>query len=108
MREELGPERWEAIGHFLSDGDYLAFNLRDYRGAVASYQHAWDILDNEWQQRTGGIDILKGIADFSLRSEDPELAAETLELLSPNAALIANAEFSDALRDLTTLADRKP
>jgi hypothetical protein len=34
MRAELGFQKWEAVVHFLSYGDYLGFNKSDYRGAI--------------------------------------------------------------------------
>ena len=76
MRKELGFQRWEAAGHFLTYGDYLGFNQGDYRGAITEYEKAWELLSTPWQKRTGGADILLGIADFALRSEDADLAGE--------------------------------
>lgn len=100
---ELGSQRWEAIGHFLTDGDYLGFHLSNYRGAIAEYEKAWELLDTPWQQRTGA-DILDGIADFALRSGEIELARETLEILRPRAAQIARASLQLACDKLAALA----
>ena len=60
MRAELGFQKWEAMGHFLSDGDYQGFNLGDYRGAIDEYEKAWSLLSTLWQQQKGGSDILEG------------------------------------------------
>jgi len=48
MREELGFQRWEAIGHFTTDGDYYGFNRGDYRAAIAEYEKAWQVLFTPW------------------------------------------------------------
>jgi hypothetical protein len=79
MRAELGFEKWEAVGHFLSDGDYLGFNCSDHRGAIAQYEKAWELLSTPWQQQEGGFEILEGIANFALLSNDTSFAAEILE-----------------------------
>jgi hypothetical protein len=104
MREELGFQRWEAVGHFLTDGDYLGFNLGDYRGAIAEYEKAWQVLFTSWQQETGGADILLGIADFALRSEDKGLAEETFAQLSLRASKVGNAALDEVLGKLKELA----
>jgi hypothetical protein len=104
MRTELGVMRWEGIGHLLSDGDYLGFNESNYRGAIAEYEKAWNLLDTPWQRQTGGADILEGIADFALRSGDPKLARETLDSITPRAAQIASRSLRAACNKLTLLA----
>ena len=107
MRTSLGVQRWEAIGHLLSDGDYLGFNESDYRGAIAAYDKAWDLLNTPWQRQTGGADILGGIADFALLSEDPELAGEALDSLLPRAAQIASSSLCAACDKLASLAAKR-
>lgn len=59
LREELGPQQFEAIQHWLSDGDYLGLNCGDYRGAIEEYEKAWQLLATPWQRQTGGADILR-------------------------------------------------
>jgi hypothetical protein len=106
MRDELGFQKWEAVGHFLSYGDYLGFNLSDSRGAISEYEKAWNLLNTPWQKQTGGADILNGIADFALGSEDPDLAAETLDSLLPRANEIADASLQYACDKLAHLASQ--
>ncbi|WP_417319659.1 hypothetical protein [Erythrobacter aureus] len=108
MRAELSFQKWEAMGHFFSDGDYLGFNQSDYRGAIAEYEKAWEILSSPWQQQTGGADILEGIADFALRSADPDFAAEILDSLLPRVNQIAEASLRDACENLAQLARQRP
>lgn len=108
MRAELGFQKWEAMGHFFSDGDYLGFNQSDYRGAIAEYEKAWELLSSPWQQQKGGADILEGIADFALRSEDPDFAAEILDSLLPRVNQIADASLRDACKNLAQLASQRP
>jgi hypothetical protein len=108
LRAELGFQRWEAIGHFLTDGDYLGLNQSDYRGAIAEYEKAWELLSTQWQQQTGGVDILEGIADFALRSEDPGLAAEVLHSFLARANSIADVSLRDACDKLARLAGQRP
>jgi hypothetical protein len=107
LREELGLQRFEAIGHFLTDGDYLGFNCSDFRGAIAEYEKAWQLLSTPWQRETGGADILEGIADFALRSEDPGLAQETLTSLAPRAAESGHTSVDLALANLASLANKR-
>ena len=107
MRTELGFQKWEAMGHFLCDGDYLGFNQSDHRGAIAEYEKAWELLSTPWQQQTGGADILEGIADFALLSDDPDLAAEILNGILPRANQIGDASLRDACDKLAQLADQK-
>ena len=104
MCAELGFERWEAIGHFTIDGDYQGLNLGNYREAITQYEKAWQLLFTPWQRRTGGVDLLLGIADFALRSENAQLAEETLDLLSPRASEVASAELEAALVKLGRLS----
>ncbi|WP_169829101.1 hypothetical protein [Tsuneonella mangrovi] len=108
MRAELGFQKWEAIGHFFSDGDYLGFNQSDYRGAIAEYEKAWELLSTPWQQETGGADILEGIADFALRSKDPELATEILGSLLHRANRINVTSLQDACDKVAQLAGQQP
>lgn len=108
MRAELGFLKWEAMGYFFSDGDYLGFNQSDYRGAIAEYEKAWELLSSGWQQQTGGADILEGIADFALRSEDPDLAAEILDSLLPRVNRIAETSLREACDKLARLASQRP
>ena len=107
MRTSLGVQRWEAIGHLLSDGDYLGFNESDYRGAIAAYDKAWDLLNTPWQRQTGGADILEGIADFAVLSGDPELAKNTLDNLLPRAAQIDRISLRAACDKLAMLAAKR-
>lgn len=95
------------MGHFLGDGDYLGFNQSDHRGAIAEYEKAWELLSTPWQQQTGGADILEGIADFALLSDDPDLAAEILNGILPRANQIGDASLRDACDKLAQLADQK-
>ena len=107
LKSELGFQRWEAIGHFLTDGDYLGFNEGDYWGAIAEYENAWDLLWTPLQKRMLGAEMLLGIADFALRSESPELAGETLGNLRPRVEEIANASLLEACEQLARLAEKK-
>ena len=107
LRTELGFERFEAIGHFLTEGDYLGFNCGDFRGAIDEYEKAWQVLTSPWQREAGGADILEVIADAALRSGDAELAQETLDSLSPRAAQIGNASVDAAVANLASLANRR-
>ena len=107
MTKELGLMRWKAMGHFFSDGDYLGFNKSDYRGAIAEYQKAWELLITPWQQQTGGSDILEGVADFVLQSEDPDLAREILDWLLPRANEIVDADLQEACERLSHLASQR-
>ncbi|WP_395397982.1 hypothetical protein WBP07_25985 [Novosphingobium sp. BL-8A] len=104
MRNELGFQRWEAIDHFLGYGDYLNLNEFDFRGAIAEYENAWELLDTPWQQEVGGADILEGIADFALKSGDPKLAGETLSRLLPRATMMANSTLREACERLAEQA----
>ena len=107
LREELGFLRWQAIGHFVSDGDYLGLIEGDYRGAIAEYEKAWELLSTPWQLRTGGADLLEGIAEFALQSEDPELADETFSSLLPRAADSDRPLIRVALGKLALLAGKQ-
>lgn len=104
LREEMGFQKWEAVGHFLTEGDYRGFNQGDYRSAIEEYEKAWQLLDTRWQQVTGGADILLGIADFAHRSEDSELAEETLSVLSPRISQVSSAALREGLDKLARLA----
>ena len=108
MRAELGFEKFEAMGHFLSEGDYLGFHRSDYRGAIAEYEKVWELLSTPWQQETGGADILEGIADFAVRSKDPELAGEILDSLLQRASRIDEASLRDACDKVAELASQQP
>ena len=108
MRAELGFEKWEAMGHFLSDGDYLGLHQSDYRAAIAEYEKVWELLSTPWQQETGGADILEGIADFAVRSKDPELAGEILDSLLQRANRIDEASLRDACDKVAELASLQP
>lgn len=108
LRTALNFERWEAISHFIGDGDFLAFHQSDYRGAIVEYEKAWDLLETPWQREEAGADILRGIADFAVRSEDPYLASDTLETLLPR--IVEFAEFAETAlglecEELMRLAD---
>lgn len=107
MRSELGFQKWEAMGHFLSDGDYLGFNQSNYRDAIGEYEKALLLLSTPWQQQTGGADILEGIADFALRSEDPSLASEILDGLLPRANQLADASLREACDKLADLVRQR-
>ncbi len=107
MRKALGAERWEAIGHVLSDGDYLGFNEGDYRGAIVEYEKAWNLLSTPWQRQTGGADILEGIADFALRSGEATLAKETLDSLLPRVGQIARPSLREACDKLALFAAKQ-
>ena len=108
MRAELGFEKCEAMGHFLSEGDYLGFHQSDYRAAIAEYEKVWELLSTPWQQETGGADILEGIADFAVRSKDPELAGEILDSLLQRANRIDEASLRDACDKVAELASLQP
>ena len=107
LRKELGFLQWEAIGHFLIDGDYLGLNLEDFRGAIAEYEKAWELLHSPWQRQAGGAEILKGIADFALRSEDVVLAGEVLDGLLPRAAEIESDSLRVVIEKLALLAGNR-
>lgn len=98
---------WETMGDFFSDGDYLGFNKSDYRGAIAEYQKAWELLRTPWQQQIGGSDILEGVADFALQSEDPDLATEIMDWLLPRADGIVDADLQEACERLAHLASQR-
>ena len=104
MRTELGFQRWQAIGHFLIEADYLAFHRSDYRGAIAEYEKAWELLTTPWQRQIGGPDLLEGMAFYALRSEDPELARETLHTLVPRVKQVADPAVQEAIAKLSVLA----
>lgn len=107
LKAELGFQVWEAIGHFLSDGDYLGFNEADYRGAIAEYEKAWQLLRTPWQRQTGGADILEGIADFALNSSDPNLAKEILSSLRARAEEDASSSLEMACDKLALLVKKR-
>jgi hypothetical protein len=107
MMRELGFQGWQAMDHFFSDGDYLGFNESDYRGAIAEYQKAWELLSTPWQQQTGGPTILEGVADFALQSEDPDLATETMDWVLPRAIEIVDADLQEACERLSHLARQR-
>lgn len=107
MRADLGAEKWEALGDFLSEGDYLGFNRSDFRGAIAQYEKAWELLGTRRLQRISGTDILGGIADFALRSGDPDLAADILESLMLRAEQISDDSLRNACDQLELLASRR-
>ena len=106
MREDLGPEKWEALGHFLSEGDYLGLNRSDYRGAIAQYEKAWELLGTRRLQQIWGADILGGIADFASRSGDPDLATDILDSVMLCAAQISDASLRKACDQLELLANQ--
>lgn len=107
MKSELGFQKWEAMGHFLSDGDFLGLNQSDYPGAIAEYEKAWSLLSTPWQQQTGGADILEEIADFALQSGDPDLASEILHCLLPRANRITDPALREACDKLVDLARQR-
>ena len=107
LREELGFQRWEAIRHFLTEGDYLGLNQGDHRGAIAEYEKAWELLSTPWQRETGGADILEGIADIACRSDDADLAREALGDLRPRAARIESVSLEAALEKLAQLEGQR-
>lgn len=107
LRKELGFSRWEAISHFLIDGDYLGFNQSNYLGAIAEYEKAWALLATPWQRQVGGIAILTGIADFALQSEDKELASQKLDDLLTWAEETVNAPLHVMLGKLAVLAGKQ-
>lgn len=108
LRSELGLQRWEAIGHYLSDGDFLGLNLRDYQGAIKEYQNAWNLLSTPWQRQVCGADILAGIAEFALQSRDPKLASEILGTLLCYAESTNNESLQSAYEALSELARNAP
>ena len=108
MRAELGFQKWEAMGHFLIEGDYLCFNRYDYRSAMGVYEKAWELLSTPWQQKTGGPDILEAIADSVLRSKDPELAAEIIDSLLRRANQIDDASLRITCDKVAGLASQRP
>lgn len=107
MRADPGAEIWEALGDLLSDGDYLGFNRSDFRGAIAQYEKAWELLSTRRLQQNIGADILGGIADFALRSGDPDLAADMLESLMLRAEQIPDDSLCKACDQLELLASRR-
>ena len=104
LREELGFQRWQALGHFLTEASYLGFNRGDYRGAVEQCEKAWSLFETGWQQETGGGDVLIAMVDFALRSGDAALVAETLAQLSDRASQVGNAELDEAIQNLAQLS----
>lgn len=84
---EIGQMRFEAIRHFLSDGDYKAFNESDFAGAFADYMEAWSLLGTRVARSLGGSDIVKGISEFAASSGDPELQTK--------AAALASADYEE-------------
>lgn len=95
---------WQAIDHWLGDGDYYGFNLSRYREAIAEYEKAWGLLVTPWQRKTMGTFILEGIADFALRSGDPELVGEILERLRRDSDGIPAAPLREACEKLSRIA----
>lgn len=105
LQTELGFQRWEALGHFFSDGDFYGMNEGNYRAAIAEYEKAWGLLVTPWQRQGAGADILEAIADYAIRSKDAELASETLQTLVSRADGIDHPSLHTALAELSLLAD---
>ncbi|MGV3511400.1 MAG: hypothetical protein ACO1OX_05285 [Novosphingobium sp.] len=106
LKAELGSMRVEAIGHFLSDGDFLGFNQEDFEGAIAEYEKAWNQLSTPWQQQNAGVPILSGIADFALHSGDPDLASRVLGGIMARSGLVDVQPLRDACAKLQILAGK--
>lgn len=98
--------RVEAIGHFLSDGDFLGFHEQNFEGAIAQYEKAWNQLSTSWQKQDAGVQILSGIADFALRSEDSDLASRVLGGIMARSGLVDIPTLRDACTRLEILARR--
>lgn len=105
LRSELGREKWEAIGHFLIDGDYLGFNEGNFQGAIEKYEEAWKLLSTPWQQRVGGSDILRGMVDFALQARDPSLASKVHQCVVPRLAMIGDASLESESEKLAKFAN---
>jgi len=75
MVAEIGIMRYEAVGHFLVDGDYKADHEGDFEGAFADYTHAWSLLSTAQARALAGPDILEAIAEFADRSGREDLKA---------------------------------
>lgn len=80
MAAEIGIMRYEAVGHFLTDGDYKADNEGDFEGAFADYAQAWSLLVTAQARAWAGPEILEAIAEFADRSGSKDLKAKA-ELL---------------------------
>lgn len=74
--------RFEAIGHFIGDGDFKANNEGDYAGAFADYMEAWSLLATVTARSLAGPDILKGISEIAVNSGDPALQEEAAALVA--------------------------
>ena len=79
---EIGSVRYEAICHFLIDGDYKADHLEDYAGAFADYAKAWSMLVTAEARRQSGPGILQAMEEFAARSGEPNLVEEANRLFA--------------------------
>ncbi|WP_037494054.1 hypothetical protein [Sphingomonas sp. PAMC 26605] len=81
LSSEIGLMRYEAICHFLIDGDYKADHQNDFAGAYLEYANAWSMLVTAKARQLSGLGLLNTIADFAARSGDSKLIAEANELV---------------------------
>ena len=79
---EIGLTRYEAVCHFLIDGNYKADHEEDFAAAFAEYVNAWSMLVTTKARRLGGIEILEAISLFAARSGQPELVEEADRLVA--------------------------
>ncbi|MFA5965744.1 MAG: hypothetical protein WC804_17140 [Sphingomonas sp.] len=81
ISSEIGLMRYEAICHFLIEGDYKADHQNDFAGAYSEYANAWSMLVTAKARQLSGSGLLNAIADFAARSGDNILIAEATELM---------------------------
>ncbi|WP_140850267.1 hypothetical protein [Sphingomonas glacialis] len=70
---EIGSENYQAVCHFVIEGDYKADHQRDFEGAFAEYEKAWALLETAETRQLLGSDLLDAMLDFAARSGDQEL-----------------------------------
>ena len=74
--------RFDAVGHFLGDGDYKADHEGDFAGAFADYLEAWSLLVTPTARWLAGSDILDAIAEFAAKSGIADLQEEAAALVA--------------------------
>ncbi|MDB5712452.1 MAG: hypothetical protein JWL96_4522 [Sphingomonas bacterium] len=82
ISSEIGAARYEAICHFLIDGDYQADHHDDVAGAFHDYANAWSMLVTAKARQLAGLDILEGIDDFANQAGDPKLIEQAGMLIA--------------------------